>query len=88
MLLKCKSYENWKGIAESLNLPGPTVENLSEKLDGMHDGDKRGFLCALAVWREKGAKRKESKKANWRNLKQLLSSYPNLTKAVNEIEKE
>ena len=83
MLLKCDSCTEWKSIG---NLSETTLETISGKVDGFEDKDRRAFLLVLATWREKGAKRKETKKANWRNLKEAISHYSTLIEAIEEIE--
>ena len=87
MLLKCDSYTDWKNIGNCLSLPETTLDTISGNVDGFEDKDKRAFLLVLATWRERGAKRKESKKANWRNLKKAICDYSDLTKAIEDLEK-
>jgi len=87
MLLKCDSYTEWKSIGNCLNLSETTVETISDNVDGFEDKDKRAFLLVMATWRERGAKIKETKKANWQNLKKAISHYSTLIKAIEEIEK-
>jgi len=87
MLLKYDSYTEWKNIGKCLNLSETTLEKISSNVDGFEDKDKRAFLLVLATWRERGAKKKETKIANWRNLKKSISHYSDLIKAIEEIDK-
>jgi len=87
MLLKCDSHIKWRNIGESLNVSKTSVETISDNTDGFEDKDKRAFLLVLATWRERGAKHEESKRANWENMKNALSDYSDLTKAIEELQK-
>lgn len=83
-LTKC-DYTKWREIAECLNVPGQTVNTISDNLEGNKLRDKKAFLVVLASWREKAPIRKPDRKANWKNLRKSLSTFHDIIEAIDKI---
>ena len=86
-LLNCKSYKQWENIGECLNVKGPTIDNISTKLAGTANKDKKAFLVIMASWREAAPVRKKDKRATFGNLRSALTQFDDFTEAINDMEK-
>ena len=85
LLMNCSSYTKWRYIADCLKVCRPTLDNISETLEGDELRDKKAFLRVLASWREKAPIKKDNKKANWRNLRKALADFDDITEGIEQI---
>ena len=83
-LTRC-DYTKWREIAECLNVPGQTVNTISDNLGGNKLRDKKAFLVVLASWHEKVPIRISDRKANWKNLRKCLSTFHDIVEAIDRI---
>ena len=86
-LLNCNSYKEWKKIGECLNVKSHTINNISTRLAGADNKDKKAFLVIMASWRELAPVRKEDKRATFGNLRSALTQFDDFTEAINDMEK-
>ena len=85
LLLNC-DFSKWREMAKSLKVSDITVSTISDNLGDDNNRDKKAFLLILSSWREKALVRKEDRKANWRNLRNALADFDDITEQIDQIE--
>lgn len=86
-LLNCNSYKEWKKIGNCLNISEQTINNISTKLAGADNKDKKAFLVIMASWRALAPVGKEDKRATFGNLRRALTQFDDLIEEINDMEK-